>query len=96
MTTMRVQIDGKDCEVVEGTTIFEAAQEAGIEIPRLCHRENLPATSACRLCVVEVDGAKNLSASCSGAVTNDMVISTTSDRVIQSRKLVLELLLSDH
>jgi len=96
MNTIKLQIDGSEVSVIEGTTIFQAAKSIGIEIPHLCYREDMPATSACRLCVVELDGAKNLVASCSYPVANNMVVRTKTERVIKVRRQVLELILSDH
>ena len=96
MNTVKLQIDGREVSVTEGSTILDATTSAGIEIPRLCHMEGLPPNAACRLCVVEVDGARNLPASCSYPVANNMVVQTASERVVKARKLVLELLLSDH
>jgi formate dehydrogenase major subunit len=83
-------------QVEEGTTILQAAGKAGIEIPYLCHEEDLSPVAACRLCVVEVDGARNLVASCAYPVAPNMVVRTGTDRVLAARKLVVELLLSDH
>jgi formate dehydrogenase alpha subunit len=96
MNTVTLQINGRDVTVRNGATILEASSDAGIEIPRLCHMEGLTPSAACRLCVVEVEGARNLVASCSHPVTNNMVVSTNTERVIKARKLVLELILSDH
>ena len=96
MNEVRLQIDGKEVSTAEGTTIFEAARSVGIEIPHLCYREDLTPTAACRLCVVEVEGARNLVASCAYPVANNLVVRTNTERVIKTRRLVIELLLSDH
>ncbi len=96
MNTVTLQINGRDVSVRNGATILEASSGAGIEIPRLCHMEGLPPNASCRLCVVEVGGARNLLASCSYPVSDNMVVRTNSERVIRARKLVLELILSDH
>ncbi len=96
MNEVRLQIDGKEVSTAEGTTIFEAARSVGIEIPHLCYREDLSPTAACRLCVVEVEGARNLVASCAYPVANNLVVRTNTERVIKTRRLVIELLLSDH
>jgi formate dehydrogenase alpha subunit len=77
-------------------TVLQAAQTAGIEIPHLCYHEKLPPTGACRMCVVEVEGARSLVASCAYPVAEGMVVRTNTERVIKARKLALELLLSDH
>jgi formate dehydrogenase alpha subunit len=89
-------IDDKNIEVVSGTTILHAAMVLGIEIPTLCYDPRLSNAGACRMCVVEVEGSKTLVVSCATSVTEGMNIKTSSDRVIRSRKLILELLWSDH
>jgi len=96
MNEVRLQIDGREVSATEGTTVFEAARSVGIEIPHLCYREDLTPTAACRLCVVEVEGARNLVASCAYPVANNMVVRTNTERIIKARRLVIELLLSDH
>ncbi len=96
MSTVTLQIDDKEISASEGTTVFQVAKSAGIEIPHLCYREDMAPTAACRLCVVEVVGIKNLVASCVYPVSNNMVVKTNTKRVIKARKQVLELLLSDH
>lgn len=87
-------IDGRAVSVSEGTTILSAAAELGIEIPTLCFLETLRPVNACRLCVVEVEGARVLAPACSRAVEKGMKVLTNSPRVRHSRKLVLELLAS--
>ena len=89
-------IDGRQVKARRGQTILQAALEAGIEIPHLCYHPRLKPTGACRLCVVEVEGARALVASCAAPVAEGMVVHTRSERVIKARRLVLELLLSDH
>src|SRR5512139_4278238 len=96
MAEIRLSIDGREVKAEEGTTIFQAAKKAGITIPHLCYREDLTATAACRLCVVEVEGARTLVASCAYPVAEKMVVRTQTPRVIEARRLVVELLLSDH
>ncbi len=64
MREIQLNIDGREVKAEEGMTIFEAARKAGIKIPHLCYREDLTPTTACRLCVVEVEGARTLVASC--------------------------------
>jgi NADP-reducing hydrogenase subunit HndD len=94
-------IDNKRIEVEPGTTILKAARQAGIEIPTLCHFEmcdmgieNKP--GGCRICVVEVEGRRNLAPSCVTEVQNGMVINTHNIRVLNARKTVLKLIISDH
>jgi len=91
-------IDGKTVTVPRGATIFEAARKLGIEIPHLCYKPELglPPTSSCRLCVVEVEGAKSLVASCSHPVSPGMVVRTDTERLRNVRRMVIDLLLSNH
>jgi formate dehydrogenase alpha subunit len=96
MAEIQLTIDGREVRTQEGMTIFEAARKAGIHIPHLCYREDLTPTTACRLCVVEVEGARTLIASCAFPVAPKMVVRTHTKRVQDARKLVVELLLSDH
>ncbi|MCC6930541.1 MAG: (2Fe-2S)-binding protein [Gemmatimonadaceae bacterium] len=87
-------IDGQSCTVEEGTTILQAARSLGKEIPTLCYLETLEPVNACRLCVVEIEGARVLAPACSRAVEGGMKVLTASARVRHSRRLVLELLAS--
>jgi len=87
-------IDGRPTTVPEGTTILAAAAAMGITIPTLCYLETLRPVNVCRLCVVEVEGARVLVPSCARAVEAGMVVQTGSPRVRQARKIVLELLAS--
>jgi predicted molibdopterin-dependent oxidoreductase YjgC len=92
--TVSCTIDGQSLSVTEGTTIFGACRERGIEIPTLCYLDTLHPVNVCRVCVVEVEGARVLIPSCSRAVEDGMVVQTNSPRVQHSRKLVLEMLAS--
>jgi predicted molibdopterin-dependent oxidoreductase YjgC len=96
MPDITLTIDGMTVKVEAGTTVFQAAKKIGIHIPHLCYREDLSPASGCRLCVVEVEGARNLSASCTLPVSSNMVIKTDTPRVTAARRMVLEFLLSDH
>ncbi len=82
------------CEL--GETILEAAQRVGIHIPTLCYEPRLPATAACRICMVEVEGARKTLPSCATVASEGMVVRTNTERVRAMRHLYLELLLSDH
>ncbi len=93
--TVRITIDNKTVAAPEGSTILKTAANAGFDIPTLCHDQRVKALGVCRLCVVEVEGARNLVASCSAPVTEGMKIITNSRRVRASRKVILDLLLSD-
>jgi len=89
-------IDGQEVACERGDTVLEAARRIGIHIPTLCYEPRLPATSACRMCIVEVEGARKMPTSCSTAVADGMVVRTNTDKVRAMRHLYLELLLSDH
>ena len=93
---MRLLIDGRNVEAAEGMTILQAARSAGIEIPTLCYLEGVSDIGSCRLCVVEVEGSDNLVPSCNTKAKEGMVVNTRSERVIEARKTVLRLLLSEH
>ncbi len=91
-----VTIDGQEVACERGDTILDAAQRVGIHIPTLCYEPRLPATAACRMCIVEVEGARKMVPSCSAAVADGMVVKTSTEKVRAMRHLYLELLLSDH
>src|ERR1700738_5082004 len=91
---LTVSIDGRELEVAAGSTLREACQEAGVEIPTLCFSPNFSPANACRLCVVELEGARTLVPACSRAVEPGMRILTGSERVRLRRRLVLEFLAS--
>jgi len=91
-TQVTVRINGGNVTVGEGDTILTACTQAGIETPTICYAENLTPVNACRVCVVEVEGNRTLVPSCSRPAEEGMVISTDSDRVKHSRKMVLEFL----
>jgi NADP-reducing hydrogenase subunit HndD len=101
MDTVQLTIDNKPVVVKKGITILEAAAGTGVHIPTLCHMklddlniENKP--GGCRICVVEVEGRKNLAPACCTEVAEGMVVNSHSIRVINARQTVLELILSDH
>ncbi|MEW5847098.1 MAG: NADH-dependent [FeFe] hydrogenase, group A6 [Bacteroidota bacterium] len=101
METVKLTIDNKQVEVPKGTTIYKAAKKLGIDIPVLCYMdlhdlgvENKPA--GCRICVVEVEGRRNLAPSCATECAEGMVVKTHTTRVINARRTVMELILSDH
>jgi NADH-quinone oxidoreductase subunit G/NADP-reducing hydrogenase subunit HndD len=91
-----VYVDNKKIEVPAGATLLEAAEKAGKRIPTLCYLEKINKIGACRICLVEVEGARNLAASCVTPAVEGMKIYTNTERVRKARKLNLELLLSDH
>ena len=93
---INLKIDGIQAEVQEGTTILEAARSVGIRIPTLCYLKEVNEIGSCRLCVVEVEGMDKLPTSCNTLVKEGMVVQTMSERVVEARKIVLDLLLSNH
>ena len=100
MSVMNITIDGQVVEMPAGSTILEAAKKVGIDIPTLCHLDmekmfNQQA-AACRICVVEIEKRRNLAPACATPLMDGMVIHTGTPRVIEARKTVLSLMLSDH
>mgnify|MGYP005845883977 CR=1 FL=1 len=91
-----ISINDSEYEVNDSLTILEATALAGIHLPTLCKMENRPPIGACRLCLVEVEGARTLQAACSTPVRDGARIRTQTKRVREARKLVTELLLSEH
>ncbi len=96
MSDVTLKINGRELTGPEGITILEFAKQNGIDIPTLCYLEGLTPTGSCRVCVVEVDGARALAASCHTPIAKGMVIQTHSPKVIEARKVVVELLLASH
>ncbi len=93
---VNIKINGVEYAVPEGSTILEATRAAGIKIPTLCYLKEINAIGACRICVVEVKGARSLVASCVYPVNEGMEIFTNTPKVLASRKTTLELILSNH
>lgn len=96
MSEIKLFINGKECIGQMGQTILEIAEANGIDIPTLCHNENVKHYGACGVCVVEDKNSPKLMRSCSTHATDGMDINTESPRVVQARKIALELLMSDH
>src|SRR6266508_4340395 len=104
MTTTDVQesksltltIDGQTITVPEGTTVWDAARKVGIDIPVLCHDPRLPPVAVCRVCAVEVKGARVAQAACIRQVEAGMEVQTHTDKIEHARKMLVELLLADH
>ena len=90
--SVTIAVDGHDVAVPEGSTILAACREAGIRTPTLCFLETLTPVNTCRVCVVEVEGSRALVPACSRRAEEGMVVSTDSERVRHSRKMVLEFL----
>src|SRR5204862_6416906 len=89
---VELTIDGEPVRVLEGSTILDACRLRGIDTPTLCYGDTLTPVNVCRVCVVELEGARTLVPSCSRKAEAGMVVQTDSDRVRTSRRLVLELL----
>ncbi|HEY0578955.1 MAG TPA: formate dehydrogenase subunit alpha, partial [Pseudonocardia sp.] len=94
--TVEVTVDGVPVAVPPGTSVMRAAKHAGIDIPKLCATDSLEAFGSCRLCVVEIDGARGTPASCTTPVAPGMVVRTQTDKVAKLRRGVMELYISDH
>ncbi|HBO39428.1 MAG TPA: formate dehydrogenase subunit alpha [Pasteurellaceae bacterium] len=93
---INLNIDGLDIQVEEGITILDAAKSAGVQIPTLCYLKNVSDIGSCRVCVVEVDGMEKLATSCNTLARDGMVIRTKTNKVVKSRRMALDLILSHH
>jgi len=96
MKMINLTIDNQKVAVEPGTSILEAATKVGARIPTLCYYKDLNIIGACRICMVEVQGAKTYIPACVAPVAEGMVVNTATPALIKARKLVLELILSDH
>jgi NADP-reducing hydrogenase subunit HndD len=96
MANVNLKINGIDVSIPAGSTILEAARTIGIEIPTLCYLKEINEIGACRICVVEVKGARSLVTACVFPVAEGMEVFTNTEKVRKSRKLTLELILSTH
>ncbi len=96
MEMVNIKINGVPVSAPKGSTILEAARIAGIEIPTLCFLKDINEIGACRICVVQVKGARSLVASCVYPINEGMEVYTNSPKVLESRKMTLELILSNH
>src|SRR5687768_12828191 len=90
-----LEIDGKTVTAPEGSTVWEAARAAGIEVPVLCHDPRMKPVGVCRMCVCEVEGARTLVASCVRPVEQGLKVKTQSEKVVRNRKVLTELMMSD-
>jgi NADH-quinone oxidoreductase subunit G/NADP-reducing hydrogenase subunit HndD len=96
MGNVEIMLNGKTVSVPENITILEAAKRSGIYLPTLCHHPDQRVKANCRVCVVEVEGVRNLVASCSASVREGMKITTNSPRVRETVRTILELIFADH
>lgn len=93
---LKLTINGKEIEVHRGTMLLDACQQAGADVPTFCYDPDLRLAGSCRMCVVEVQGRRNLQASCVTPCENNMIVDTESANTVEARKIVLELLLARH
>ncbi len=96
MPELTVTLNGSRVSGSAGITILELAQQHGIDIPTLCYLKKLSPSGLCRVCVVEVEGSRTLVGSCHTPITEGMVIQTHSPKVLQTRRLIIELLMTSH
>ena len=96
MSDITIKINGMDVTAPAGSTILEAARLAHIEIPTLCYLKEINEIGACRMCVVEVKGARTLVTACVYPINEGMEVWTNTPKVLESRKKTLQLLLSNH
>ncbi len=96
MADINLTINGQKVTVPEGITVLEAAKQIGIDIPTFCYEKGLTAPGACRICVVEIKGWRNLPPSCITTVAQGMEVETESPAVVEARKTILELLVANH
>lgn len=92
--TVTLTIDGQPVSVLAGTTIHKAAASVGITVPTICYHDFCTSNALCRICVVEVKGARTLSPACVALAADNMEVDTHSERVVRSRRLILEMLAS--
>ncbi|MBZ5605752.1 MAG: bidirectional hydrogenase complex protein HoxU [Acidobacteriia bacterium] len=95
MSVRTLEVDGRTITAMADQTIFSAAWDNGIRIPRLCHLGGLPDAAACRLCLVEIEGQKRLQSACTTKVAEDMVVRTDTPALQAHRKLIIELLFAE-
>jgi NADP-reducing hydrogenase subunit HndD len=89
-------IDNRKIEVADGTTLLDASRQAGVHVPSLCYLKDVQAVGSCRVCLVEVEGAKTLVASCVTPAAEGMKVHTNSPKVREARRTIVDLILSDH
>lgn len=93
---IKLNIDGKDIEVEKGTTVLEAAKKLNIDIPTLCFLKDINEVGDCRMCIVQIEGRKGFVASCVQKAEEGMIVKTNTPEVIEARKVILDLILSNH
>ena len=93
---VNLKIDDKKVVVPEGTTILEAARQAGVDIPTLCFLKDINEVGDCRMCIVEVEGRRGFATSCIQTVEEGMVVHTNTKNVLEARHVILDLIISNH
>lgn len=93
---IEISIDGIELQVPQGTTILDAARRVGVRVPTLCHHDDLCTAGVCRICVVEVEGMRNLQASCATPIMQSVKIRTNTAKVRSARRHIIDLLLAEH
>ena len=94
--TVQIEVNGRQVNAAQGEMLLHALRRAGIEVPTLCNYEGLTPAGACRICVVEVEGQRSLVPSCAFPVSAGMKVNTQTDRIVDARRTIVELLLADH
>ena len=95
MLVITLNINGQDVSAPAGVTLLEACRQNGVDLPTLCHLEGLTPVGACRLCLVQVEGARRLMPACTTEAQDGMVVQTHTEQLKEYRKMLLELLLSE-
>ena len=93
---INMMIDEKAIEAEEGMTILEAARQNGIHIPTLCYMKELKPQASCRICIVEIEGARTFQPSCATKVREGMVVRTNTEELRRNRKLTLQMIMAHH
>ena len=94
--TVQIEVNGRSVDAAQGEMLLSALRRVGVDVPTLCNYDGLSPAGACRVCVVEVEGQRSLVPACAFPVTAGMKIKTQTDRVVDARRMIIELLLADH
>ncbi len=96
MSEIELTVDGQPVHAMEGMTVFQAAAQAGVDIPHLCYDPRVDAIGACRMCVVRIEGRAGLTVSCDTLAEAGMSVVTEDDEIASTRRTIIELILSEH
>ena len=94
--TVQIEVNGRQVDAAQGEMLIAALRRVGVEVPTLCHFEGLNPAGACRICVVEIEGQRSLVPACAFPVANGIKVKTQTDRIVNARRTIIELLLADH